>query len=434
MAGRLIFAAMAAVVGFCGAAQAQNNPRYVQFSPSATKGALYSPDSGPVSSVAFLAIHRTSNFMNMIGNRELAMRGFLTLGMNPRSDNNEAVVNFENVALDIKQGVEYLRKQPGVTKVVLIGFSGGGPATSFYQATAEQGVSFCKGPGKLTQCSDALKDLPKADGLFLLDAHPGNTINALRSLNPAVMDEANPDKIDPALDPFNPANGFNANGHSVYAPEFLDRYFKAQAARMNRLVDKALAMRADIAAGKSATTDDAPFIVYRNRARLMDFSMSVHPGSTRPQKLIKDDGSISTEIVKSVRVPLTRNARLDRTLSNGTMFLSLTSFLSANAIRAKDSMVDVDWCSSNNSTPCAVRQISVPLLIAAMGGHYFIADNEIHYDLAASKDKDYVVVEGAVHGQTGCEACSKVTGQSYSNATKNLYDYVSKWASSGRFN
>jgi hypothetical protein len=116
------------------------------------------------------------------------------------------------------------------------------------------------------------------------------------------------------------------------------------------------------------------------------------------------------------------------------MFLSLTSFLSANAIRAKDSMVDVDWCSSNNSTPCAVRQISVPLLIAAMGGHYFIADNEIHYDLAASKDKDYVVVEGAVHGQTGCEACSKVTGQSYSNATKNLYDYVGKWASSGRFN
>jgi pimeloyl-ACP methyl ester carboxylesterase len=434
MAGRLIFAAMAAVVGFCGAAQAQNNPRYVQFSPSATKGALYSPDSGPVSNVAFLAIHRTSNFMNMIGNRELAMRGFLTLGMNPRSDNNEAVVNFENVALDIKQGVEYLRKQPGVTKVVLIGFSGGGPATSFYQATAEQGVSFCKGPGKLTQCSDALKDLPKADGLFLLDAHPGNTINALRSLNPAVMDEANPDKIDPALDPFNPANGFNAKGHSVYTSDFLDRYFKAQAARMNSLVDKALAMREDIAVGKSATTDDAPFIVYRNRARLMDFSMSVHPGSTRPQKLIKDDGSISIEIVKSVRVPLTQNARLDRTLSNGTMFLSLTSFLSANAIRAKDSMVDVDWCSSNNSTPCAVRQISVPLLIAAMGGHYFIADNEIHYDLAASKDKDYVVVEGAVHGQTGCEACSKVTGQSYSNATKNLYDYVDKWASSGRFN
>src|SRR4051794_17527480 len=122
--------------------QAQSNPRYVQFQPSATKGALYAPDAGAPSNVAFLTIHRTSNFMNMIGTRELARRGFLVLGMNPRSDNNEAIVHFENVALDIKQGVEFLRKQPGVTKVILIGFSGGGPATTFYQAVAEKGVSY----------------------------------------------------------------------------------------------------------------------------------------------------------------------------------------------------------------------------------------------------------------------------------------------------
>lgn len=424
---------VAAALTGVGPAFAQSNPRYVPFTPSATKGALYTPDSGPVSHVAFLTIHRTSNFMNMIGTRELARRGFIVLGMNPRSDNNEAIVDFENVALDIKQGVEYLRKQPGVTKVVLIGFSGGGPATSFYQAVAEKGVSFCRGPNKLTQCSDAFRDLPKADGLFLLDAHPGNTINALRSLNPSVLDEDNPSKIDPSLDPFDPKNGFNPHGHSVYTKEFMDRYFAAQAARMNRLIDKALAMRADIAAGKAVTTDDAPFIVYRNRARLMDFSMSVHPGSVKPQKLIKNDGSISTEIVRSVRVALAGNAKADRTLSNGTMFLTLTSFLSANAIRAKDSMVDIDWCSSNNSTPCAVREISVPLLVAAMGAHYFIADNEIHFDMAASKDKDYVVIEGAVHGQTPCAPCSKATGQSYDNATKNLYDYVAKWASAERF-
>src|SRR5205814_5688134 len=109
----------------------QSNPRYVQFRPSATKGALYTPDSGPAPTVAFLAIHRTSNFMNMIGNRELVRRGFMVLGMNPRSDNNEAIVKFEDIALDIKQGVEFLRKQPGISKVILIGFSGGGPSTTF---------------------------------------------------------------------------------------------------------------------------------------------------------------------------------------------------------------------------------------------------------------------------------------------------------------
>ena len=98
-------------------------------------------------------------------------------------------------------------------------------------------------------------------------------------------------------------------------------------------------------------------------------------------------------------------------------------------------MVEIDWCSSNNSTPCALREISVPLLITAMGGHYFIADNEIHYVVAASRDKDYVVIEGAVHGQTGCEPCSKITGKSYANATKNHYDYIVQWTrGAGRFN
>ncbi len=420
------------IAGAATGAAMSAEPQYVPFQPSATKGALYRPD-GAASHIAFLTIHRTSNFMNMIGTRELAKRGFIVLGMNPRSDNNEAIVNFENVALDIKQGVEYLRKQPGVTKVILIGFSGGGPATTFYQATAEKGVAYCQGPNKLVQCPDSLRDLPKADGLLLIDAHPGNTVNALRSLNPSVLDENDPGKIDSSLDPFDPKNGFNEKGHSTYSKEFMDRNFKAQAARMSRLIDKALAMRADVEAGRAKTSDDAPFIIYRNRGRLMDFSMSVHPGTTRPQKLIRDDGSVSTEIVKSVRVALTRNKRVDRTLHGGAMFLTLKSFLSANAIRARDSMVDIDWCSSNNSTPCALKEISVPLLITAMGGHYFIADNEIHYDVAASKDKDYVVVEGAVHGQTGCAPCSKATGKSYANATKNHYDYVAKWANAGRF-
>ncbi len=49
-----------------GAANAQSNPRYIQFSPSATKGALYVPDSGQAPRTAFLVVHRTSNFMNLL--------------------------------------------------------------------------------------------------------------------------------------------------------------------------------------------------------------------------------------------------------------------------------------------------------------------------------------------------------------------------------
>ena len=75
----------------------------------------------------------------------------------------------------------------------------------------------------------ALAELPKADGLILVDAHPGVSVNGLRSLNPAVLDERDPRKIDPALDPFNPANGYDAK-----APHYSEA-FKRRTSRRRRI-------------------------------------------------------------------------------------------------------------------------------------------------------------------------------------------------------
>src|SRR5438105_2075842 len=109
---------IAIVSAWSSAAAAQSNPRYVPLG-GAAKGALYAPDSGSAPHVAILITHRTANFMSHLGCRELARRGFLVLGMNTRFDNNEAAVHFEDLALDVKAGVELLRRQPGITKVVL---------------------------------------------------------------------------------------------------------------------------------------------------------------------------------------------------------------------------------------------------------------------------------------------------------------------------
>ena len=106
--------------------------------------------------------------------------------------------------------------------------------------------------------------------------------------------------------------------------------------------------------------------------------------------------------------------------------MTVHSFLSANAIRSKDSLDAIDWCSSNNSTRCAVGHISIPILITAMGAHYFIRDSEVHFDAAASADKDFIVIEGATHGLTPCTACETTPGE-YSNSQRNFFDYVAKW-------
>jgi pimeloyl-ACP methyl ester carboxylesterase len=405
---------------------AQSHPEYIQFSPSPVKGALYKPDAGPAPHAGILIIHRTANVLGSAAARELARRGFMVLGVNPRSDNNEAAVNFEANALDIKSGIEFLRKQPGITKILLWGHSGGGPATSFYQAVAEQGPSYCRGPNKLSECDDALAGLPRADGLILVDAHPGISVNGLRSLNPAVLDEHDPAKLDPALDPFNPANGYN-DGAPRYSDDFKRRYFKAQADRMNRLIDKALAQLNAMKSGTAPYPDnDAMLITRFEGARLMELDPSIHHGTLEPQKLLQNDGTIVKRIVESVRRPARGYDRRNASFEGGARVMTLRSFLSANAIRARDSVDEIDWCSSNNATDCALPKITVPTLITAMGAHYFIRDSEIHYERSASRDKDFIVIEGATHGISPCTPCESTPGQ-YAHSEKNFFDYVTKW-------
>ena len=416
----------AAVLAIAAPLFAQSHPEYIQFSPSPVKGALYKPDSGPAPHVAILIVHRTANVLGSLAARELARLGFMVLGMNPRSDNNEAAVNFEANALDIKSGVDFLRKQPGITKILLWGHSGGGPATSFYQAVAERGPSYCRGPNKLVECDDTLAGLPKADGLILIDAHPGISVNRLRTLNPAVLDERDPKKVDPALDPFSPANGYR-DGASRYSDDFKRRYFKAQADRMNRLIDMTLAELNAMKSGSAPYPDDDAMAITRfEGARLMELDPSIHHSTLKPQKLLRNDGTIVTQIVESVRRPARGSDKRNASFDGGVGMMTLRSFLSANAIRAKDSLDEIDWCSSNNSTDCALPQITVPTLVTAMGAHYFVRDSEIHYEKSASRDKDFVVIEGATHGIAPCTACETRPGQ-YANSEKSFFDYVTKW-------
>ena len=180
-------------------------------------------------------------------------------------------------------------------------------------------------------------------------------------------------------------------------------------------------------AGEDIYRDDDIFLVPRGEgARLMELDMSIHHSTAKPQKLLKNDGTIVTQVVESVRKPTRKLDAQNASFKGGTRILTLRSFLSANAIRSSDSIDNIDWCSSNNSTDCALKSISVPVLVTAMGGHYFVRDSEIHYEVAASKDKDFIVIEGATHGGTPCKPCEMTPGQ-YSNTVRNFFDYVATW-------
>jgi hypothetical protein len=403
-------------------------------------------DDIPVSEFATLAIHRTSDYRNHASATNLAMRGFGTLGIRTRFGNSDAAVDFEQIALDIRNGIRFL-KSKGHTKIILIGHSGGGPSTSYYQALLENGPSYCKGKNKITECpftGDEFTSADKADGIVFVDAHPGVGVNQLRSLNASVNNDDQPfgPAFNKTLDPFDPGHGYNGlppvhepDGDSTYSDHFVEKYTQGQSGRMNRLIKEALQIKQKIARGQIDTADpndltQHPFPIYRANARLVQLSTAVQCCTQQPARLLLNDGTIAPpQIVHTVRVPQP-DIKEDDEDQNTFENLSITSFLSANAIRSKNSLDEskIDWCSTNNSTPCAVAQISVPTLVMAMQGHYFIRDGEYIYESAASVDKEFLVVEGATHGLGNCSACAAYhnTGP-YTNVSSNLWDYVAAW-------
>jgi hypothetical protein len=417
---------------------AQSHPEYIPLG-GGVKGALYKPDSGPAPHVGILVMHRTVNFLSTTACTQLSSRGFMVLCANPSSDNNEALVDWENMPLDVQRGVNFLRSQPGITRVILWAHSGGGPLMTFYQAVAQSGPSYCQGPNKLLQCGNNLAGLPPADGIILADAHPGNPIvGNLRTLHPGVFNEDRPNLVDPDLDPFDPKNGFNPNGPSTYSEEFKQKYFKAQAERMNQLIIEALDLVRRMEEGNHRFPDDDIFPVYKSgsgfgsaagSAALYLLDLNVLCCTVKPQRLLKNDASIVTQPIRSVRVAAPENAEANQNFIDSTKLLTVRSFLGANAIRATHSMdySQIDWCSSNNSTVCALDHVTIPMLIAGMGAHYFLGDAEFFYERSKSADKDLIIIEGATHGFGRCVPCEAVTGQSYSNATANFFNYVRDW-------
>jgi len=423
--------AAAAALAVPAVALAQTNPGFVQL--GRVSATIYKADAGPAPHVAFLIAHRSANNLNNVACRELSRRGFLAFCFNTRFVNNDSIVNWEEIALDVKTAIDYVRTLPGVTKVVLLGHSGGSPLMSYYQAVAENGVSYCQGPNKLVQCGPELAGMKPADGLLFAEAHPGDGVQALRGINPSLSIVDGKVKVDPELDPFDPKNGYNPKGPSHYSIGFRTRYYEAQSKAMNEQIVQVLALQARIKKGESTYPDNdavlVPFSDQAGAARLdqMDPSIPEIMSTRRPEKLLKNNGVIVHEVVKSVEPAHPEQAELNRKFDDGTKMLTVTAYLSANAVRSTNSLEGIDHCSNNNSTICAVQYIKVPTLITAMGAYHMLRDEELMYDKSAASDKDYIVIEGAELNYNGCKPCETTPGQ-YGNATKNMFDYIQKWA------
>jgi hypothetical protein len=303
-----------------------------------------------------------------------------------------------------------------------------------YAAVAQNGVATCEAKERLDPCTSALANLPPADGVVLLDSIPG-ALSGLSTLDPSVVDEANVRKTNPALDMFSAANGYNPSGSSAYSTAFINKYTKAQGARMNRLITKAQTLLGKATAGTGQYTDDAPMLVGKVNARLWqaDLSLLSHTKGKFPLISPQYPNGSAPQVVRSVRVASADETADDQWDQTDGGFTA-SSFLSTAALRAPDftatadSISGVDWGSSNTSTILNVKGIRSPLLIMAMTGHYWVVPSEMYYDAATSTtSKTLVFVEGASHGLTPCTACATTPGE-FGDTVSEIFNYMANWA------
>ena len=330
--------------------------------------ALLMRPKGKPSKTLFFFMHPQTAMDVLPVPRSLVAQGCHVLCARNRYFKNDAVLIFEKVLIDFGAWVRFAKEKLGYEKVVIVGWSGGGPLAAFYQAQAER---------------PTITDTPGGDPVDVVGAGliPGDAVIfqagsvsrariLLEALDASVTDELRPEQRDPKFDLYDPANPMQP----PYCAEFMADYRAAQLARMRRITGWVKGSLSELKA-KAGKEMERGFVVHRTMADPRFIDPAFEPSDRRPHWCLSGD----PETVNTGPVGFAR-------------FCTLRSWLSQWSI--DDSRADAG---------VAARSISVPFLAienTADDGAPAAHMQEV-YAACASADKRYVTVKGANHYYAG---------------------------------
>ncbi len=129
---------------------------------------------------------------------ELARRGNHVIYANSRYRGNDSALIMEKVVLDLAAAIRHARERLGYERIVLGGWSGGGPLSLFYQQQAVKPTVRCTPAGDPPNLLE--QELIPAEAILLLAAHPSRHRVLCDCIDPSILDESDPDRRDPELD------------------------------------------------------------------------------------------------------------------------------------------------------------------------------------------------------------------------------------------
>ena len=331
------------------------------------EGIRYLPE-GRASDTLLVYMHPSSTLQLLPMPRAMAAAGAHVLCAGSRYARNDSALIMEKVALDLGAYIRHAREEWGYDKIVLCAWSGGGSLSLFYQSEAESPSIAATPAGDPADLKAA--GLAPADAVIFQAAHLSRAILLADWIDPSVGDEDDPDRRDPELDIYDPANP----NRPPYAPAYVARYRAAQLARVRRRTAwvKDTLERLKRRGGHEL---ERGFVTHRTMAEPRFVDPTVEPNDRKPGWCYLG----RPETVNSGPVGVAR-------------FSTLRSWLS-----------QWSYDDSNVHGPRCAARITAPLLAIENSADDAVPQTHtgIIHDAAASADKTLEVIAGANHYYVG---------------------------------
>jgi hypothetical protein len=331
------------------------------------EGILIRP-RGVASDTLQIFMHPASTLQLLPTPREAARCGAHVLCAGSRYARNDTAAILEKVLLDLGAYIRHAKSAWGYRYIVLVGWSGGGSLSLFYQSQAER-PSITHSPAGDPVDLVAAKLIP-ADAVVFQAAHISRAQLLLDIIDPSVLDESNPDSRNPAFDIYNAVNPVKP----PYPADFVAEYRAAQLARVRRITSWVKHTLARLVVQGGAEVERG-FVTHRTLADPRFLDGSLDPNGRRVGWCYLGN----PETVNSGPVGLAR-------------FSTLRAWLSQWSIDD----------SNANGLACAAK-ISVPLLVIENGADDAVPQTHCQrvYAASSSTDKHFELIRGATHYYVG---------------------------------
>lgn len=232
------------------------------------------PKDKPADTV-FIFMHPASTLHLLPMPVALAEAGLHVLCAASRYMKNDSPLIMEKVVYDLGQYIRHAKEDLGYRKVILVGWSGGGSLSLFYQGQAES-PSITHTPAGDPYDLTAAGLIP-ADGVIFIAAHLSRAETLTEWLDPSVEHELDPDRRNPEFDIYSPS----CPARPPFSADYVARFRAAQVARNRRITNWAQELLETLKKRGDGEIERA-FVVHRTMCDVRWIDAAVDPNGRKP--------------------------------------------------------------------------------------------------------------------------------------------------------